>query len=127
MSDIWHNSLIAQDRFATTRKTAIDGVMTKQLGFFDRATSLHITTATDQVDAEQCHDAVNHAVTSVGLQAHGIPLSLVLVQLQAMAEMHLHLCTGFERDEVGFQGTVGNYLGGLGHSSGGAILLYGRL
>jgi hypothetical protein len=94
--------------------------MAKQLGFLDKANTLHITAAVDQVDAEQCYDAVLHSVTSVGLQAHHVPLAYVLLYLQAMAEMQFHLRTGFGRDKEGFGGTVGRYLGGLGQGSGGA-------
>ncbi|KAL7503928.1 hypothetical protein ACHAXN_001641 [Cyclotella atomus] len=72
------------------------------------------------MDAEQCCDAVNHAVMSVGLQAHHVPIMFVLLYLQAMAEMQFHLRTGFGRDEDGFGGTVGHYFGGLGQGSGGA-------
>ena len=98
--------MIPAKQFATTGRTAIDGVMAKQLGFCP-ANTLHITSVVDSVDAEQCYDAVNHAVTSVGLQAHHVPIMFVLLYLQAMAEMQFHLRTGFGR------------FGGLGHQSGG--------
>jgi hypothetical protein len=87
MSDIRCSNLIPAKRFATTGRTAIDGVMAKQMGFFDRANTLHITAGVHSVDAMQCYDAVNHAVSSVGLRAHIVPLAYVLVYLGAMAEM----------------------------------------
>eukprot|EP00956_Cyclotella_meneghiniana_P019224 scaffold32771_cov65-Cyclotella_meneghiniana.AAC.1 len=121
MSDVRRNNQIPVEQFATTGRTAIDGVMAKQLGFFDRANTLHVTAALDNVDAEQCYDAVHHGVTSVGLQAHHVPLNYILVYMQAMAEMQFHLRTGFGiRDADGFGGTVGNFLGGLGQGSSGA-------
>jgi hypothetical protein len=58
------------------------------------------------VDAEQCYDAVNHAATSVGLQACLVPINFILVYPQAMAEMQFHLRTGFGRDSEGFKGTA---------------------
>jgi hypothetical protein len=120
MSDIRNSNLIPAEQFATTGKTAIDGVMAKQMGFFDRANTLHVTSAVDSVDAFQCYDAVHHAVCSVGLQAHRVPLEYILTYLGTMAEMQFHLRTGFGRDEEGFKGTVGHYFGGLGQGSGGA-------
>jgi hypothetical protein len=91
MCDICRSNMIPAEQFATTVRTAIYGVMAKQLGFFDKANTLHITAAVDQVDAEQCYNAVLHSVTSVGLQAHHVPLAYVLLYLQAMAEMQFHL------------------------------------
>jgi hypothetical protein len=78
------------------------------------------------MDAEQCCNAVNQAVTSVGLQAHHVPIMFLLLYLQAMAEMQFHLRTGFGRDEDGFGGTVGHYFGGLGQGSGGASSMHGK-
>jgi hypothetical protein len=120
MSDIRRRNMIPAEQFATTGHTAIDGVMAKQLGFFDKANTLHITAAVNQVDVEQCYDAVLHSVTSVGLQAHHVPLTYVLLYLHAMAEMQFHLRTGFGRDNESFDGAVGRYFVGLGQGSGGA-------
>jgi hypothetical protein len=91
MSDIRRSKQIPAEQFATTGRTAIDGVMAKQMGFFNCANTLHITSAKDQVDAEQCYDAVNHAATSISLQAHSVPINFILVHLQAMAKMQFHL------------------------------------
>lgn len=98
--------------------------MAKQLELFDRADILYITTATDQVYDDQCYNAVNHAITSIMLQAHDIPIDYVPVYLRAFVEMQFHLKEGFGCDEKGCQETVGNYFGCLGQSSWGAPLAW---
>eukprot|EP00956_Cyclotella_meneghiniana_P028833 scaffold68204_cov23-Cyclotella_meneghiniana.AAC.5 len=35
----------------------------------EQANTLHLIAGMDSVDAEQCYDAVNHAATSLGMQA----------------------------------------------------------
>eukprot|EP00956_Cyclotella_meneghiniana_P029543 scaffold71866_cov64-Cyclotella_meneghiniana.AAC.1 len=63
MSRIRGQGHIPMEQFATAGKCPIDGTMCKQMGFFDRANTLHVPAVMNSVDAEQCYDAVNHAAT----------------------------------------------------------------
>jgi hypothetical protein len=119
MEDIRAHNMIPVEQIATTGRSAIDGAMVKQIGFYDCANTLHITAKLDSIDAQQCYDCVTHSTASIGLQAHGIPIQHILLYLGCMAEMCYHLKTGFNRDEQGFSGMF-NLFNGLGQGSGGA-------
>ena len=92
--------------------------MVKQIGFYDRANTLHFTSVLASVDAEQCYDAVNHTYGSVALQAHGVPAVYAVLYLSTIAYMVFHLKTGFGRDAEGFGGTACNPMNGLAQGSG---------
>ena len=49
---------------ATRGKTTMDTALTKQL-FFDQANILHECCSASSTDAENCYDAVNHAISSL--------------------------------------------------------------
>eukprot|EP00956_Cyclotella_meneghiniana_P002094 scaffold2378_cov55-Cyclotella_meneghiniana.AAC.2 len=109
----------------------------KQIDFLDKANTLHLIAGVDSVDAEQCYDAVNHAATSLGMQAYGMSLEQICLYLDTVANIY-HLKTAFERDEKGFSGAMLpydydpdgralvparpsiSYFNGLGPGSGGA-------
>ena len=57
MSRIQGQGHIPMEQFATAGKCPIDGTMCKQMGFFDRANTLHVPAVMNSVDAEQCYDA----------------------------------------------------------------------
>eukprot|EP00956_Cyclotella_meneghiniana_P011946 scaffold16843_cov51-Cyclotella_meneghiniana.AAC.2 len=136
MSDIRRQDMIPMEQVATAGKATIDGTLMKQIDFFDKANTLHIIAGMDSVDAEQCYDAVNHAATSLGMQAYGMSLEQICLYLETMANMIYHLKTAFERDEQGFSGAMIpydpdgralvparpslSYFNGLGQGSGGA-------
>jgi hypothetical protein len=129
MSNIRREGRIPMEQFATAGKCPIDGSMCKQMGFFDRANTLHYPAVMNSVDAEQCYDAVNHAATSLAMQAYGMSMEQVCLYLSAMSDMVYHLKTAFKRDEAGFSGLNAsgdgtlvplNYFNGLGQGSGGA-------
>lgn len=113
MSNIRQEGHIPLEQFATAGKCPIDGSMCKQLGFFDRANTLHFPAVMNSVDAEQCYDAVNHAATSLAMQAYGMSIEQVCLYLSAMADMVYHLKTAFKRDEAGFSGEDVNSNGSL--------------
>lgn len=96
MSRIRKQGMIPIEQFATAGKCPIDGSMCKQTGFFDRANTLHFPSVINSVDAEQCYDAVNHAATSLAMQAYGMSIEQVSVYLSAMADMIYHLKTAFK-------------------------------
>ena len=110
--------MLPAEQFSAAGKTAIDGVMVKQIGFYYRAITEHFTSVLASVDAEQCYDAVNHTYGSVALQAHGVPAVYVVLYLSTIAYMVLHLKTGFGRDDEGFGGTACNPMNGLAQGSG---------
>lgn len=129
MSKIRQEGRIPIEQLATAGKCPIDGLMCEQMGLFDRANTLHFPANMISVDAEQCYDAVNHAATSLAMQAYGMSIEQVCLYLSAMADMVYHLKTAFKRDEAGFSGedvnengklVPLNYFNGLGQGSGGA-------
>lgn len=127
MGDIRRQGHIPIEQCATAGKSPTDGTLMKQIGFFDRANTLHVAAGMDSVDAAQCYDAVNHSATSLGMQAYGMSIEQVSLYLGTMAQMVYHLKTAFQRDEGGFSadtvsgaGPAVNYFNGLGQGSGGA-------
>ena len=96
--------LIPVEQIAAKGKTAIDGVMQKQL-FYDSANALHRNASLSSTDAANCYDAVNHPICSLSLQAMSVGLGWVLTYLRALQTMTFYLKTGFGMAKEGYGGT----------------------
>jgi hypothetical protein len=97
--------LVPVEQIAAKGKTAIDGVMQKQL-FYDSANALHWNASLSSTDAANCYDAVNHPICSISLQAMAVGLGWVLTYLRALQTMTFHLKTGFGMATEGYGGTA---------------------
>lgn len=104
---------------ATKGKTTMDMALLKQL-FFDQANILHECCAISSTDAENCYDAVNHAISSLCLQAMCVSIFLIQCYLICIQTMQYYIHTGFGQADQSYGGTKSNRSMGLVQGSGAA-------
>ena len=115
-----HNhGVMPLEQGATRGKTTMDTALTKQL-FFDQANILHECCSASSTDAENCYDAVNHAISSLCLQAMCVLIFLIKCYLICVQTMQYYLHTGFCQADSSYGGTTSERNIGLVQGSGGA-------
>ena len=79
-------NMLPIEQIVVKGKTAIDGIMRKQL-FYDDINTLHINASLSSTDAANCYDAVNHPICSLSLQAMAVPVCAVTTYLRCLQTM----------------------------------------
>ena len=107
------------EQYAKNKRTAEEGKLVGTL-MWDKSQQQRIPAALASVYAENCYARVNHTVTSLTLQAFGIPKSGVLNMLSTIGTMQFSICTGFGESEVLHGGSMNNWYHWLCQRNGAA-------
>lgn len=98
----------------------VDHALMMKRWFSDISKVLHWPASMGSCDFSDCYDRAAHGVSSIGLQAWGIPPAAVSVLLKAMQIMQFCVRTGFGESDEFFGGTEDKPFGGFGQGNGAA-------
>jgi hypothetical protein len=111
--------VIPDDLFAKKGTQCLDATMTKTfLG--DTSKVMHHPIAISEMDFSDCYDRAAHNVSSIALQAHGIPRNSAAMMLTTLQTMQLFLRTGFGKSSDSYGGTSEDPTMGFGQGNGAA-------
>merc|ERR1712018_1050030 len=87
----------------------------------------HRNFSVTSADLGQCYDAVGHGITSMALQAFGVPINAITLMLTTLQLMNFWLLTAYGESEVPFGGNIEKPCYGLGQGAGSAPPSYSAL
>ena len=111
--------VIPDELFAKKGTQCVDATMTKTF-ISDTSKVLHHPMAISEMDFSDCYDRAVHNVSSIALQAHGIPRNSSVMMLTALQTMQFFLRTGFGESSQSYGGTAENPTMGYGQGNGAA-------
>ena len=80
--------------FSEKNRMADDGTLAKTI-FYDLVRQSRRPAGLSSVDAENCYDRISHAITSLVMQAFGVPVSAVGSMLKTIQDMKFFLRTAY--------------------------------
>ena len=83
-------NVIAEDLFAKKNSQCIDATTSKTF-VGNVAKVMHHPAAISKMDFSDCYDRAVHNVSSIALQAHGVPRKSVVLMLSALQTMQFFL------------------------------------
>lgn len=84
--------------FSEKNRTADDGTLAKTV-FYDLVRQSRRPAGLSSVDAENCYDRIAHAITSLVMQAFGVPSAAVGSMLKSIQDMRFFLRTAYGDSE----------------------------
>lgn len=85
---------IPDEIFSEKNRTADDGTLAKTI-FYDLVRQSRRPAGLSSVDAENCYDRIAHAITSLVMQAFGVPCTAVGSMLKTIQDMKFFLRTAY--------------------------------
>ena len=95
-------NLMTEEIFSERNRMADNGTLAKVL-FYDIVRQLRVSAGISSVYASNCYDMISHAITSLVIQAFGVPEKTIETMLTAIEEMNYFLRTacGDSKEYVG--------------------------
>ena len=98
LDNVRHHSWMPDEIFSEKHRMAEDGTLAKVL-FYDLVRQSRRPAGLSSVDADNCYDRIAHAITSLVVQAFGVPQEAIGSMLKTIQEMQFFLRTAYGDSE----------------------------